>query len=104
VKGACRDQQMLEKKAKKHHEAAAAREADMDMERERQRAIFAAQVLRFCNLGGSSQASNSHNVRILADENSSSTNHTQLSIGSSLQQPAVQSHQALESWTCRFAG
>ena len=42
---------MLEKKAKEHHEAAAAREADMNMERERQRAIIAAQVLCLPDLG-----------------------------------------------------
>ena len=43
---ACRDQQMLEKKAHESQEAASAREADISMERERQRAVLAAQVLR----------------------------------------------------------
>ena len=42
---ACRDQQVLEKKALQGREAAVAREADARMEGERQRAVLAAEVL-----------------------------------------------------------
>ena len=42
---ASRDQQMLEKKVIQDREASAAREADISMEMERQRAVLAAQVL-----------------------------------------------------------
>lgn len=41
----CRDQQVLEKKTQQDREVAAAHDADIRMEEERQRAVLAAQVL-----------------------------------------------------------